>query len=166
MQRRMTISFISLLALGFISASAADVDTAPFGAGHQDDAAIRNAVSQRGMFDGVKLTEIQRQHMRDLMHQARQEVPVLHPDDIEKMHALVTAEQFDEAAVRKQIMQMMQAQIDWQTAMARVRNQMYNLLTSDQKNILEQRHQQRMAEMELPVSQTPSPRLLPKGAEQ
>ncbi|MGX8940968.1 Spy/CpxP family protein refolding chaperone [Symbiopectobacterium sp. Eva_TO] len=89
---------------------------------------MRNAISQRGLFDGVKLTEQQRQHLRDLMQQARQDAPVLHLNDIEKMHTLVTAEKFDEAAVRKQISQMMQAQVERQIEMTRVRNKMYNSL--------------------------------------
>ncbi|MGL9734366.1 MAG: Spy/CpxP family protein refolding chaperone [Symbiopectobacterium sp.] len=80
---------------------------------HPSDAALRNAISQRGLFDGVKLMEQQRQHLRDLMQQARQNAPVLHlnDNDIEKMHTFVTAEKFNEAAVRKQISQMMQAQL-------------------------------------------------------
>lgn len=166
MQRRMTISLFSLLTFGVISASAADVDSASPVGRHHDDTDIRSAVSQRGMFDGVKLTELQRQHMRDLMQQARQDAPVLHLDDIEKMHNLVTAEKFDDAAVRKQITQMMQAQIERQIEMTRVRNQMYNLLTPEQKTILEQRHQQQLDEMRQQISRTDASLLPPRVAAQ
>lgn len=166
MQRRMTISLISLLTLGSISASAVDVDSASLVGKHHDDADARSTVSQRGMFDGVKLTEIQRQHMRDLMQQARQDAPVLHLDDIEKMHTLIIAEKFDDVAVRKQVTQMMQAQIERQIEMTRVRNQMYNLLTPEQKAILEQRHQQRLDEMRQQISRAETPTALLPGAAQ
>lgn len=111
MLRRIKISLISLLMFGVVNASVADSDSALLPGWHHGDAALRNAISQRGLFDGLKLTEQQRQHLRDLMQQARQDAPVLHLNDIEKMHTLVTAEKFDEAAVRKQISQMMQAQV-------------------------------------------------------
>ncbi|CPR15182.1 P pilus assembly/Cpx signaling pathway, periplasmic inhibitor/zinc-resistance associated protein [Brenneria goodwinii] len=100
----------------------------------------------------MKLSEQQRQQMRDLMHQGRQDSPEFNAEDVEAMHKLVIAEQFDEAAVRAQITKMMQVQIERQVQMTRVRNQMYNLLTPEQKNILDQKHQQRMKEMRQQVS--------------
>lgn len=153
MQRRIKISLISLLMLGVVNASVADSDSASLPGWRHGDEALPNAISQRGLFDGVKLTEQQRQHMRDLMQQARQDVPVPHLNDIEKMHTLVTTEKFDEAAVRKQITQMMQAQVERQIEMTRVRNQMYNLLNLEQKSILEQKYQQRMNQMRQQLSQ-------------
>ena len=166
MLRRIKISLISLLMFGVVNASVADSDSASLPGWHHGDAALRNAISQRGLFDGVKLTEQQRQHMRDLMQQARQDAPVLHFNDIEKMHTLVTAEKFDEAAVRKQISQMMQAQVERQIEMTRVRNQMYNLLNSEQKSVLEQRYQQRMNEMRQQLSQAEASMSPLWGAEQ
>ncbi|WP_198511727.1 Spy/CpxP family protein refolding chaperone, partial [Bacillus subtilis] len=41
---------------------------------------------QSHMFDGIELTEEQRQQMRDLMQQARHERPVVHIDDIAALH--------------------------------------------------------------------------------
>ncbi|MGL9736197.1 MAG: Spy/CpxP family protein refolding chaperone [Symbiopectobacterium sp.] len=51
------------------------------------------------------------------------------------MHTLVTAEKFDEAAVRKQISQMMQAQVERQIEMTCVRNKMYNFLNYERKKL-------------------------------
>ncbi|NLS43854.1 periplasmic heavy metal sensor [BEV proteobacterium] len=134
MLRCIKISLISLLMFGVVNASVADSDSAPLpGWHHPSDAALRNAISQRGLFDGVKLTEQQRQHFCDLMQQARQDAPVLHLNDIEKMDTLVTAEKFDEATVRKQISQMMQAQVERQIEMAHVRNKIYNLMNYEKK---------------------------------
>lgn len=59
---------------------------------YRDDSAMKREESQQGMFDGVKLTEHQRQQMRDLMRQVRHEQPVYDANDVEIMHRLVTAE--------------------------------------------------------------------------
>lgn len=58
--------------------------------------------TQSHMFDGISLTEHQRQQMRDLMQQARHEQPPVNVSELETMHRLVTAENFDENAVRPQ----------------------------------------------------------------
>ena len=61
------------------------------------------------------------------------------------MHTLVTAEKFDEAAVRQLAEKMAQESINRQVEMAKIRNQMYNLLTPEQKAQLNERYQQRIA---------------------
>lgn len=71
---------------------------------------------------------------------------------MEAMHKLVTAEKFDEASVYAQAEKMAQQQVKRQVEMARVRNQMYNLLTPEQKSVLDQKHQQRMQQMEQQIS--------------
>ncbi|MNP80509.1 Periplasmic protein CpxP precursor [compost metagenome] len=64
----------------------------------------------------------------------------------------MTADKFDEAAVYAQAEQIAQQQVKRQVEMARVRNQMYNLLTPQQKSVLDQKHQQRMQQMEQQIS--------------
>ena len=64
----------------------------------------------------------------------------------------MTAENFDEAAVYAQAEKLAQQQVKRQVEMARVRNQMYNLLTPEQKSVLDQKHQQRMQQMEQQIS--------------
>lgn len=110
------------------------------------------------LFDGVNLTEQQRQQMRDLMHQARKDLPHVNVEQMETMHRLVTAEKFDQAAVKAQAELMAQEQVDRQVEMARIRNQMFNLLTPEQKDVLNRKHEQRMKEMQAQLSglQTPS----------
>ncbi|GKW13326.1 universal stress protein [Pectobacterium carotovorum subsp. carotovorum] len=154
MQQFATLSLASLLMLGTFTAFAAEKGgDAPVSSGwHLDDSATKGVSSQQGMFDGVRLTEQQRQQMRDLMHQSRQDKPAFNIEDIKAMHQLVTAETFDEAAVRTQITRMMSVQIERQIQMTRVRNQMYNLLTPAQKDILELKHKQRMKEMQQQIS--------------
>lgn len=120
---------------------------------HHDDIAARLNDSHYSMFDGVRLTEHQRQQMRDLMSQARLAMPRLNISEMERLHTLVTAEKFDEPAVRAQMEIIAQQQLTRQVEMAKVRNQMYNLLTPEQRQILTQKHQQRIAELQLQMAE-------------
>ena len=101
--------------------------------------------TQSHMFDGISLTE--HQQMRDLMQQARHEQPPVNVSELETMHRLVTAENFDENAVRAQAEKMANEQIARQVEMAKVRNQMYRLLTPEQQAVLNEKHQQRMEQL-------------------
>ena len=103
--------------------------------------------SQSHMFDGISLTEHQRQQMRDLMQRARHDQPTVNVSEMETMHSLVTAEKFDESAVRAQAEKMAQEQVARQVEMAKVRNQMFHLLTPEQQAVLNTRHQQRMDQL-------------------
>lgn len=102
---------------------------------------------QSHMFDGIELTEQQRQQMRDLMQQARHERPAISIDDVAAMHDLVTSDKFNEAAIREKAEKIAQVQIEQQVEMARVRNQMYHLLTPAQQATLQKNYQRRLSEM-------------------
>ena len=101
--------------------------------------------SQSHMFDGISLTEQQRQQLRDLMQRARHDRLPVNVSEMETMH--VTAENFDENAVRAQAEKMAQEQVARQVEMAKVRNQMYHLLTPEQQAVLNAKHQQRMDQL-------------------
>lgn len=104
---------------------------------------------QHGMFDGLNLTEKQRQQMRDLMRQNyRDAMPKMHMDNIDAMHKLIIAEKFDEDAVRAQAETIAKAQIERQIASAKVNNQFYNLLTLEQKAKFNQNHNEMMVKMQ------------------
>lgn len=100
--------------------------------------------SQSHMFDGIELTEHQRQQMRDLMQQARHDRPATNIDDIAAMHDLVTANEFNEAAIRSKAEAIARVQVEQQVEMARVRNQMYLLLTPEQQAALQKNYEQRL----------------------
>ena len=103
--------------------------------------------SQSHMFDGISLTEQQRQQLRDLMQRARHDRLPVNVSEMETMHRLVTAENFDESAVRAQAEKMAQEQVARQVEMAKVRNQMFHLLSPEQQAVLNQKHQQRMDQL-------------------
>lgn len=102
---------------------------------------------QNHMFEGISLTEQQRLQLRDLMQQARHDSPSVNVSDMETMHSLVTAENFDEQAVRAQADKMAQKQVTRQVEMAKVRNQMFRLLTPEQQSVLNKKHRERMNEL-------------------
>ena len=143
---------VMFVAATLLSGSALAGENSATGSWHQDDIANRCGDSHYSMFDGVKLTEHQRQQMRDLMSQARLEIPRISIAEMERLHTLVTAENFDEPAIRAQTEKMAQQYVVRQVEMAKVRNQMYNLLTPEQRQILNQKHQQRLAEIQLQMS--------------
>lgn len=134
----------STLALATLTCQAASVSTNDKWLA-SEDIVKRNSV-QSQMFDGINLTEQQRQQMRDLMQQARHDSPPVSVREMETMHNLVTAEHFDETAVRAQAEKMAQEQVARQVEMAKVRNQMYRLLTPEQQAVLNDKHQQRMSQ--------------------
>ena len=103
--------------------------------------------SQSHMFDGISLTEQQRQQLRDLMQRARHDRLPVNVSEMETMHRLVTAENFDESAGRAQAEKMVQEQVARQVEMAKVRNQMFHLLTPEQQAVLNTKHQQRMDQL-------------------
>lgn len=131
-----------------------------YGYGMHGDRDYRGHRGQRGhmmdrnygesrMFNGITLTEQQRTQMRDLMRQHHQDrYNGNYRQRHENMHKLVTAPQFDEAAVRAQIQDMDKQAIERHVEMAKVHNQMYQLLTPEQKAQLEKNYQQRMSDFD------------------
>ncbi|MBS0849735.1 cell-envelope stress modulator CpxP [Citrobacter sp. JGM124] len=141
--RKVIIAVIaSTLALSSFASRAADL---PMRVGlNQDTDMMKRSSVQNHMFDGINLTEQQRQQMRDLMQRARHDSPPVNISEMETMHSLVTAEHFDETAVKILTEKMLHEQVARQVEMAKVRNQMYRLLTPEQQAVLAQKHQQRM----------------------
>jgi len=106
---------------------------------------------------GVELSEPQRQQMRDLMRLGNNEqldinAAMANVAEIAALHKLITANNFNEQAVRSLLEKMSQEQLERQVRMASVRNQMYRLLTPEQKRVLDQKYQQRMDHMHQQVS--------------
>ncbi|MDU6926499.1 cell-envelope stress modulator CpxP [Franconibacter helveticus] len=145
MRKVITAVMASTLAFGALASQAAEVVNGDNW--HPTEALSQRNSVQSHMFDGINLTEHQRQQMRDLMQQARHEQPPVNVSEMDTMHRLVTAEKFDENAVRAQAEKMAQEQVARQVEMAKVRNQMFRLLTPEQQAVLNEKHQQRMRQL-------------------
>lgn len=102
-----------------------------------------------GMFKGLDLTQEQQQKMRDIMAQHRDaqvQRPMHEPMD-GNLYGLITADQFDEAQVRKQIEENAKFHIDRQVEMAKVHHDLYQVLTPEQKAKAKSFHEQRMEKL-------------------
>ena len=147
MRKVTAVVVVPALILSFSAAWATDVTT--FDEMHQGSAVPGSMaqVPQNHMFDGIDLTEQQRQQLRDLMQQARHERSPISINDLEQLHAMIIADKFDEAGYKACVDKIAQAEVARQVEMARVRYQMYHLLTPAQQAVLNQKHQQRINEM-------------------
>ena len=147
MRKVTAVVAVPALILTLSNAFAADVTTTD--EMHHNDGANRTLqqVPQSHMFDGINLTEQQRQQLRDLMQQVRHDRSPISINDLEQLHELIIAEKFDQTAYQAQAEKIAQAEVARQVEMARIRNQMYHLLTPQQQAVLEKRHQQRLEEL-------------------
>ncbi|MEX9912183.1 Spy/CpxP family protein refolding chaperone [Providencia huaxiensis] len=102
------------------------------------------------MFNGITLNEKQRQQLRDLMATQRH----YHVDNTalvkerEALHKLIIADSFDDKAVREELENRMQKELEQRVEMARIHHELYQLLTPEQKTELERIHQHKMAEFQ------------------
>ncbi|MGK3143697.1 cell-envelope stress modulator CpxP [Pantoea sp. C2G6] len=147
MRKLTAVVLASAMAFGLASAGAKDATTIEemHHVGLPTGSMTQNPQSH--MFDGIDLTEEQRQQMRDLMQQARHERPAVRIDDIAALHELVTANQFNEAAIREKAETIARVQVEQQVEIARVQNQMFQLLTPAQQATLQKNYQRRLNEL-------------------
>lgn len=146
MRKVTAVVVVPALILSFSTARAADVTTDEM---HQSGTVPGSMaqILQGQMFDGINLTEQQRQQMRDLMQQTRHEGSPISISDLEQLHTMIIADKFDAAGYKTRVDKIAQAEVVRQVEMAQVRNQMYHLLTPAQQTVLNQKYQQRMNEM-------------------
>lgn len=102
---------------------------------------------QSHMFDGIELSESQRQRMRDLTDQFRFRHSTTEIGDLKAMQQLTLSQNFDETAVRNQAQKIADQQVKFQVEMAHVRNQIYGLLTPDQKKQVQQNYEYRIDQL-------------------
>lgn len=86
-----------------------------------------------GMFSNLNLSAEQQQKINNLRLQGQTERPMMKREEMGAMHKLIASDSFDEAAVRKQAENRAQAQVERRVSMAKLHNQMYNVLTPEQK---------------------------------
>lgn len=146
---RKATAVVVVPALIFTLFAACSANAATTGEMHQDDEADRTLrpIPQNHMFDGINLTEQQRQQMRDLMQQARYNQSPISINDLEQLHELIIADKFDTVAYEAQAKKIAHAEVVRQVEMAKIRNQMYQLLTPRQQDTLQQKHHQRLYEL-------------------
>ncbi|MGL5008153.1 MAG: Spy/CpxP family protein refolding chaperone [Plesiomonas sp.] len=91
---------------------------------------------------GLNLSEQQQAQLQALCQQQKHQ-PRMDSETRAEMHKIMTASKFDEAAARKMFEKVNAQRVDSQVEQARIRNQMYNLLTPAQQAKVNQRYQAR-----------------------
>ena len=149
--RKLTALFVaSTLALGSASAAfAAETTTAPAPTADGAKMMHHKGPGKGGLFAGLNLTEQQRQQLREIMKESRQNRGPGAKEERQALHNMIVSDNFDEAKAKAQIDAIGKAQAEHMLARAKAENKMYNLLTSEQKkqyNENYQKHEQKMKE--------------------
>lgn len=102
-----------------------------------------------GMFEGLKLTDQQREQMKTIAKEFRSEhkKPMM-GDHFKDMHKLVASDKFDESAARAQIEANSKERNDMTLERMKMENKMYNVLTPEQKKEFNQNFEKRIEKME------------------
>lgn len=102
-----------------------------------------------GMFEGLKLTDQQREQMKTIAKEFRSEhkKPMM-GDHFKDMHKLVASDKFDESAARAQIEANSKERNDMMLERMKMENKMYNVLTPEQKKEFNQNFEKRIEKME------------------
>ena len=102
-----------------------------------------------GMFEGLKLTDQQREQMKTIAKEFRSEhkKPMM-GDHFKDMHKLVASDKFDESAARAQIEANSKERNAMMLERMKMENKMYNVLTPEQKKEFNQNFEKRIEKME------------------
>ncbi|WP_096387712.1 ATP-independent periplasmic protein-refolding chaperone Spy [Hafnia sp. CBA7124] len=102
-----------------------------------------------GMFEGLKLTDQQREQMKTIAKEFRSEhkKPMM-GEHFKDMHKLVASDKFDESAARAQIEANSKERNDMMLERMKMENKMYNVLTPEQKKEFNQNFEKRIEKME------------------
>lgn len=102
-----------------------------------------------GMFEGLKLTDQQREQMKTIAKEFRSEhkKPMM-GDHFKDMHKLVASDKFDESTARAQIEANSKERNDMMLERMKMENKMYNVLTPEQKKEFNQNFEKRIEKME------------------
>lgn len=98
-------------------------------------------VSLKHMLSGVELTDSQREQIKQLLQQHRQEVKLQQQELAahQALQRLLLEEQYDELAARELLQQLQQQQVEKRLATFKLQHQIVQLLTEEQQEQLKQK---------------------------
>lgn len=164
--KKLTALFVaSTLALGAANlAHAADATSATATDAAQPNAKMmhhhKGKMGQRHdmMFQGLNLTDAQKQQVRDIMKEGREHMKRPSQDEMREMHNLVASDSFDKAKAEAQINKMEQQHKAMMLTRLENQNKIYNILTPEQKKQFNANFEKRLAEHKAPEGKmTPAP---------
>lgn len=158
MRKLTALMLASSLALGASMANAAETTAPAAPAATQDNATAPTMMHHQmgmkgphrgGMFEGLKLTDQQREQMKTIAKEFRSEhkKPMM-GDHFKEMHKLVASDKFDESAARAQIEANNKERNDMMLERMKMENKMYNVLTPEQKKEFNQNFEKRIEKMQ------------------
>lgn len=106
-------------------------------------------MGHHGMFEGLNLTEMQREKMRTIAQAFRQQHPSspMMNEHHKEMQSIITADTFDEKAAKSKIEKYSKQRDMMVLARMKMENSMYNVLTLEQKKEANQRYEKKSRKM-------------------
>lgn len=160
--KKLTALFVaSTLALGAANlAHAADTTSTTADAGQPNAKMMNHHKSKMGprhdmMFQGLNLTDAQKQQMRDIMKEGREHNKRPPQDEMRAMHNLIASDSFDKAKAEAQIAKMEEQHKGMMLSRLETQNKIYNILTPEQKKQFNANFEKRLTEHKAPAGKMP-----------
>ena len=110
------------------------------------------------MFQGLNLTDAQKQQVRDIMKEGREhnKRPAQEAqEEMRAMHNLVASDSFDKAKAQAQITKMEEQHKGMMLSRLETQNKIYNILTPEQKKQFNANFEKRLTEHKAPAGKMP-----------
>ncbi|MEX3019417.1 ATP-independent periplasmic protein-refolding chaperone Spy [Kluyvera sp. STS39-E] len=163
MMKKLTALFVaSTLALGATSlAHAADTTaTTTTEAAQPNGKMMHQHKGKMGprhdmMFQGLNLTDAQKQQMRDIMKEGREHNKRPPQEEMRAMHNLIASDSFDKAKAQAQVDKMEEQHKGMMLSRLETQNKIYNILTPEQKKQFNANFEKRLTEHKAPEGKMP-----------
>lgn len=108
------------------------------------------------MFQGLNLTDAQKQQVRDIMKANRDQMKRPPQEEMRAMHDLVASDSFDKAKAEAQIARMEEQHKSMMLSRLETQNKIYNISTPEQKKQFNANFEKRLTEHHAPEGKMPA----------
>ena len=108
------------------------------------------------MFQGLNLTDAQKQQIRDIMKDNRDHMKRPPQEEMRAMHDLIASDSFDKAKAEAQITKMEEQHKAMMLSRLETQNKIYNILTPEQKKQFNANFEKRLTEHKAPEGKMPA----------
>ena len=109
------------------------------------------------MFQGLNLTDAQKQQIRDIMKSQRENMKRPSLEERRAMHDLIASDTFDKAKAEAQIDKMEAQHKAMALSRLETQNKIYNILTPEQKKQFNANFEKHLTERNAPAGKMPAP---------
>ena len=109
------------------------------------------------MFKGLNLTDAQKQQIRDIMKDQRENMKRPSLDERRAMHELIASDTFDKAKAEAQIDKMEAQHKAMALSRMETQNKIYNILTPEQKKQFNANFEKHLTDRKAPEGKMPAP---------